>query len=136
MKRNYFIVIAVVILILVLGLFAIPALVDVNRYRPQIEARLETHFGREFSLGEMRLSLLPLAFAVNDVVIHESGEFQTGLPFARAATLYVRPRLFQLLRGEIELRSRSPTWSSSVTRTASGTSQLLGRARRTGNRSP
>ena len=42
----------IIFAVLVLGAFAIPYMVDVNRYRTQIEASLEDQFGRKFSLGE------------------------------------------------------------------------------------
>src|SRR5262245_23440275 len=114
----------VAIVLLFVVLLAIPALVDVNHYRPQIEARLEEQLGRDVSLGPMHLSLLPPGFRVEEVVIAEGAEFQTGRPFAQAQLLYVQPKLFRLLRGDLQIhglelsrpsvelvRSKDGTWN-------------------------
>src|SRR5437870_8808347 len=50
----------------VIALLVAPALVDVNHYRPQIESKLRDRLGREVSLGPMKLSLIPLAFCVEN----------------------------------------------------------------------
>ena len=80
-------------------------MVDVNRYRPQIEAKLEEQLGRDITLGAMNLTVFPLAFRVQDAVIAEAPEFQTGQAFAQTQTLYVKPKLLALLRRDIEIDS-------------------------------
>src|SRR5206468_2403838 len=92
-------------LVLIVAAVAIPRLVDVNHFRPQIEARLEEKLGRDVSLGRMGLSLFPPAFRVEDAVIAEDPEFNTGRPFAQVETLFVQPELLPLLRGDIQIRS-------------------------------
>jgi AsmA protein len=124
------------VILLFLAALAIPALVDVNRYRPQIEARLEEQLGRDISLGPMSLTLIPLAFRVQNAVIAESPEFPTGQPFARTDALYVQPKLWPLLRRDIQIdslslnrpsvelvRNKNGTWNFSTLATHKGDGQ-------------
>src|SRR5262249_51979501 len=61
--------------------------------------------GRDVSLGQMRLSLFPLAFRVEDAVIGEDPAFGKGRPFAEVQTLYVRPEFWPLLHHELQIDS-------------------------------
>src|SRR4029453_10880735 len=100
-------VLAVLIVLMVcLGIAALAfwASFDANRYRSQIEANLEGKFGRPIKLGDISVSVLPLAFRVQDAVIAEDPVFG-GCPFATIDTLYVQPRLFRLLRGTVDIKS-------------------------------
>jgi AsmA protein len=94
----------VVILIVVAGLLA-PRLIDVNRYRPQIESKLHDRLGRDVSLGPMRLSLIPLGFRVQNAVISDDPRFNTNRHFAQVQALSVRPEILPLLRHDIVIRS-------------------------------
>ena len=92
------------ILVVIVALAA-PRFIDVNRYRPQIEAELKDQLHRNVSLGPMRLSFIPLAFRADDVRIDEDPKFNTGHPFAQVQTLYVKPRLLPLLHHELQIKS-------------------------------
>jgi AsmA protein len=124
MIRTILIIIGIALVLLLIAVIAIPALVDVNRFRPQIEAKLEEELGRKVSLGEMRLGLFPLRFRVNNAVIEENPEFSTGRPFAQAQTLYVQPKLLPLIHKDLQIgtlelvrpnlefvRSRNGAWN-------------------------
>lgn len=115
-------IIGAVVLLLGLGaLLALPYLIDVNQYRGRVQAALQERLGREISLGEIHLSLLPPGLRVDEVVIGEDRGLQTGRPFARVQQFYVSPRLLPLLGGRFELRSvelRRPVIE--LVRTASG----------------
>src|SRR5438132_932180 len=76
-----------------------------NRYRPQIESKLEERLGRHVSLGPMTLSLMPLSLRVNDAVIGEDPQLDTGRPFATAGSLVLRPKLLPLVRREFEIKT-------------------------------
>jgi uncharacterized protein involved in outer membrane biogenesis len=95
---------AVAILIFI-AILITPAFIDVNKYRPQIEGKLSDRLGRHVALGPMKLTLIPLAFRVNDAVIGEDPQLNSGRPFATAGSLVVRPRLIPLLRREFEIKS-------------------------------
>src|SRR5437870_5403988 len=124
MSQKALVLIGVAVVLLFIAVWAIPTLVDVNRCRPQIEARLEDQLGRDVSLGAIHLSLLPLGFRVQQLVIAEGPEFQTGRPFAQAQMLYVQPKLLPLFRGDLQIhglelsrptvelvRSKQGTWN-------------------------
>src|SRR5262245_53592177 len=101
--RKVLIGLGIIVVIILIAALTSPRLIDVNRYRPKIEARLEQRMGRDVSLGPMSLSFYPLAFRAEDVTIAEDSEFPTERPFAHVATLFVSPELFPLLRGEIQI---------------------------------
>ena len=100
MRNKVIIGLGVLAILVVIALFAAPAFVDVNHYRPQIEAKLRDRLGREVSLGPMKISLIPLAFRVENAVIAEDPVFNSGRPFAQVQTLFVRPELLPLLHRE------------------------------------
>ncbi|HEU4402703.1 MAG TPA: AsmA family protein [Candidatus Polarisedimenticolia bacterium] len=91
--------------ILVGGVLALPHLVDVNRYRPQIAARLEEAAGRSVSLGTLTLSLLPApGLAARTPVLAESTRYP-GRDFLQAESLALRVGLLDLLRGRVTVKS-------------------------------
>ena len=57
MKRVLTIV-GVVVLVLVVVLIALPFIVDVNMFRPQIESELTAALGRQVKIGNLSLSIL------------------------------------------------------------------------------
>ena len=88
------------------GMFALPYLVDVNRYRPLIQDQIKTKLGREVVLGPMDLQVFPLTVRVRDFSIAEDVKFAaTGKPFASAKELRVHLGLFALLSGNVEVSS-------------------------------
>jgi uncharacterized protein involved in outer membrane biogenesis len=104
-KKKVIIGLGVLVVFVVIALLAAPSFIDVNHYRPQIEAKLQDRLGRQVSLGPMRISLIPLAFRVENAVIAEDPAFGTGRPFAQIQTLFVRPELLPLLHRQVQIRS-------------------------------
>jgi AsmA protein len=96
---------AAVVLVLVGVVLALPFIVDVNRYRPQLAGRIGLALNRQVSLGEMTLRVIPPGVRIENAVIGEASTFATGRPFARASALSVSVRVLPLLRGALELRS-------------------------------
>ncbi len=95
-----------IFIVILLGVVLVtPRFIDVNHYRPQIEAKRRQHLGRDVSLGPMRVSFVPLAFRVENAVVNEDVQYRTGRPFAQVQTLFVRPRLIPLLHHEVEIKS-------------------------------
>lgn len=107
--RWWMISLAIVAAIGMAVVFAVPALIDVNRYRGRIQAELESRLGRQVMLGEMHLSIVPLAFRVNQAAIAEDAGFRTGRPFATAQQLKVSAQLWPLLHGEVKINSLTLT---------------------------
>src|SRR6185436_10112543 len=87
---------------LVLGVWLF---VDVNKFQPQIQSRLEQQLHRKVTLGNMSLGLLPVRFTVKDVVIAEDPQFKSSFPFTQARQLDVRVSLLSLLTGKVQVDS-------------------------------
>ena len=95
-------IVGAVLVLLVLGVWLF---VDVNKFQPQIQAKLEQQLHRKVTLGKMSLGLLPVRFTVKDVVIAEDPAFKSSFPFTQARELDVRVRLLPLLGGSVQVAS-------------------------------
>jgi len=93
-----------VCVVVVIALALLPQFLDVNHYRPLIQAELQNRLGRPVSLGNIKASFLPPSLIVKDVVIGEDPRFGAG-PFAKAQELDVRVALIPLLRKDLQMRS-------------------------------
>jgi AsmA protein len=88
-------------------------LVDVNQFRPAIQAELQKQLHRPVNMGEMKLGLFPLAVRVENFSVGENPRFATGRLFITAKEIQVKAQLFSLLRKEIRVDSlvlASPTF--------------------------
>ena len=98
MRRSLIVVIAIVVLVII-GVLALPALLNVNKYKPRIQAELEKKLGRSVTLGDLHLRLFPFSIKVDGLTIGESPEFQSSHPFAKAGEVYATASLMSLLHG-------------------------------------
>ena len=96
---------AVVVAVVLIAVGAVWLLVDVNKYRPQIQAKVEEQLHRKVTLGNMKLGLLPLRFTVQDVTISEDPNFPSSFPFTQAKQLDIRVSLLPLLSGNVKVNS-------------------------------
>ncbi len=103
--RKLGITILVIVAVIIIAALALPSFLDVNRYHDRIQAELQKKLDRPVSLGQMRLSLLPLAFRVENAVVGEDANFRTQRPFAQAQELYVTAKLMPLLHGDVQVDS-------------------------------
>jgi uncharacterized protein involved in outer membrane biogenesis len=103
--RKLGIAILVIVVLIVAAALIVPHMINVNKYHDQIQAQLEKKLGRQVSLGEMRLSLIPLSFQVANPVIGEDKSFDSSRPFATADNLSVSVKFWPLLRKQVEVRS-------------------------------
>jgi AsmA protein len=95
MKRVLIGTVAVVLALLLLGVGAL-LLVDVNHFRPQIEASLGKALGREVSIGELHLAVWSGSLDADQIRIGEDPAFGTQ-PFVSARSLELGVRLWPLL---------------------------------------
>lgn len=110
---------AAVVLILVIGVLLF---VDVDQYRPTIETRLEQQLGRDVTLGELSLGLLPLRIEVAETRIGEDPALGNRPDFVSTERLGVRVGLLSLLAGNIEVASLDLERPSvELVKTAAGT---------------
>jgi len=82
MKRVLTIV-GIVVLVLVVVLVALPFIVDVNMFRPQIQAELTAALGRQVEIGNLRLSILGGSVEADDLSIADDPAF-SKTPFIQA----------------------------------------------------
>ncbi len=105
MKRFLLVAIGLVVVGVVVAALLLPAFVDVDAYRPEIEETLESATGRQVTLGELGLRLLPRpTLAASGLSIGEDPRFGTG-PFLDAKKLEVSVALLPLLRGKVAVGS-------------------------------
>lgn len=79
-SRKYLITAVVVVVVLaILCVLVVPALVDVNRYRPQVAALLESSTGKPARIGRLHLTLFPhIAIQVDDFALENPKGFPPG----------------------------------------------------------
>jgi uncharacterized protein involved in outer membrane biogenesis len=105
--RRIVTILGVFVVVAVLIVLVVPSLINVDRYRPQIETRLKEKLGREVKLGALKLHVIPLSVSIESITIGESPQFSSNLPFAAANNVAASVQLFSLLRGEPVLDSLS-----------------------------
>jgi AsmA protein len=86
----------IIIALLVIVVIAIPLLLDLNQFRPQIESQLTKALGREVKLGNIRFSLLSGSLVVSDIAIADNPAFGSS-PFVTAKSLQVGIELKPLI---------------------------------------
>ena len=82
--------------VLLAAALALPFLVDANRFRPLLEAKMSEALGREVSLGRLQLSILSGAVTADDLSIADDPVF-SKTPFMRAKSLGIGVNLARLL---------------------------------------
>jgi AsmA protein len=94
--KNVLKIVGVVIVVLIVVLIALPFLIDVNTFRPRIEAELSSALGRQVKVGNLKLSLLGGSLSADDLAIADDPSFSKG-PFIRAKELSVGVELMPLI---------------------------------------
>ena len=96
--------IAIVIAVLIVVAFALPFIIDVNIFRPRIEAELTNALGRKVTVGNLKLSLLSGSLAANNITIADDPAFSNA-PFVKAEALNVGVNMFPLILSKrLEIR--------------------------------
>jgi hypothetical protein len=103
--RKVVAVIGVIILVLVVAVLIFAATFDVNKYRGTIQSELQNKLGRQMTLGEMKLNLFPLSFAVHNLAIADDPHFSADSPFVKTQELDVSVKLIPLLHKQVEINS-------------------------------
>jgi len=106
MKAKRVLIIAgIILLVLIVVLVAAPLLIDVDRFRPAIEARLQTALGRPVEIGHLQFSLLSGGVLAQAITIGDDPSFSRS-PFLRAETLAVGVAIGPLIRSrELNIHS-------------------------------
>jgi uncharacterized protein involved in outer membrane biogenesis len=89
----------------VLCVLIVPKLVDVNRYRPQVAALLESETGKRARIGRLELTLFPhLAIQVDDFALENPKGFPRG-DFFKAHRIYALLQAGPLWHRQIVIQS-------------------------------
>jgi uncharacterized protein involved in outer membrane biogenesis len=104
--KKYLIIAAVFLGFLVLVcVLVVPRLIDVNRYRPQVAALLESETGKPASIGHLQLTLLPhLAIQVDNFTLGNPKGFPRG-DFFKAQKIYALLQAGPLWHRQIVIQS-------------------------------
>jgi uncharacterized protein involved in outer membrane biogenesis len=103
MRRRLFVVIPIAVILLI-GVVFFAILLNVDKYRPRVQAELQKKLDRPVTLGHLGLRLLPFSIRVDGFTIGDAPEFGSNRPFATAKEVYVSVGLISLLRGNPEVK--------------------------------
>ncbi len=91
------------LLVVVLGLLLLPPFINVNRYRKRVADSISRGLGREVSVSDIELKLLPRpGLVLSNFVVAEDPSYGAE-PMLRAATVTAYIRLTSLWRGRLEI---------------------------------
>jgi AsmA protein len=86
----------IVIAVLFVLAIALPLFINVNRFRPEIEANISAALGRKVTLGDLSLSILSGSVEANQLAISDDPKFSSA-PFIQAKSLKVGVELMPLI---------------------------------------
>jgi AsmA protein len=89
-------VIGIVIILLIMVAIAAPFLVNVNRFRPEIETNISAALGRQVRVGDLSLSILSGSVGADQLSIADDPKFSNA-PFIRARSLKVGVEVMPLI---------------------------------------
>jgi AsmA protein len=89
-------IIGIIVGVLILAVIALPFLINVNTFRPQIEAGLTSAMGRQVKIGNMSLSLFQGSLSADDLSVADDPAFSQQ-PFIKAKTLDVGVEMMPLI---------------------------------------
>ena len=103
--RRILIVAAGLIALTVVILWAAARLINVDRFRPQIEAEFEKRFHRTLRIQAVELRPFPFGVHLHHVEIGEQPRFPSTQRFAKSTDVYVNIGLLSMLRKQPEIKS-------------------------------
>jgi AsmA protein len=89
-------IVGIVVAILIVVAIALPFLINVNSFRPEIESNLSSALGRAVKVGDLSLSILSGSVEANDLSIADDPKFSNS-PFLQAKSLGVGVELMPLI---------------------------------------
>ena len=89
-------IVGIAIAVLIVIIIAIPFLINVNNFRPQIESNLGSALGRPVKVGNLSLSILSGSVGADELSIADDPKFSPS-PFIQAKKLEVGVEIFPLI---------------------------------------
>src|SRR5208337_5356994 len=96
MKNRWLRIVLIVVAVFVLILIALPFLINVNSFRPKIEAEASAALGRQVTIGNLSLSIFSGAVEADNVAIADDPAFSKS-PFVTAKSLKIGVELMPLI---------------------------------------
>jgi AsmA protein len=96
MNKKMLTIIGVIVAVLLVVILILPSLIDANRYKPEIQAKLGTALGRNVQIGNIKLSIFSGGVVVDDVAISDDPAFSNS-QFLAAKELTVGVHLIPLI---------------------------------------
>ncbi len=87
-NKKFFVIAGIVVGVLLVVLVVLPLFINVDQFRPQIEAQISSALGRKVEIGKLSLSLLSGGVTASDMTISDDPNF-SNQPFLKAKTLDV-----------------------------------------------
>ena len=97
-NRKLLLIAGAVVLFIIVVLAAVPLFVNVDRFRPQVEAQLKSALGRDVKIGKLGLSAFGGHVTAEDVAIADDPAFSQG-PFITTKSVAVEASVMKLLTG-------------------------------------
>jgi len=101
----------IVVAVLLIAIIVLPFTIDVNNFRPKLEAELSSGLGRQVKVGNLKLSLWSGSVAAEELSIADDPSFsQEGFVHAKALRvgLEIRPLIFSKKLNITELTLEQP----------------------------
>jgi AsmA protein len=89
-------VVGIIVALLIVAAIALPFLINVNSFRPQIESNLSSALGRPVKVGNLSLSILSGSVEADQLSIADDPKFSKA-PFIQAKSLQVGVELMPLI---------------------------------------
>jgi AsmA protein len=96
MRKHWLLITGGLIAIVLIALAALPFLIDVNRFRPQLEAQASAALGRDVKLGDLSLSILSGKVVAKDIEIADDPAFSQSA-FLKAKSVKIEIELKPLI---------------------------------------
>lgn len=96
MKKRWLMITAGAVVVVLLVLVALPFVIDVNRFRSDLEAKASQALGRTVKLGNLSLSILQGQVVANDIEIADDPEFSQSA-FLKATSVKIGVELKPLI---------------------------------------
>ena len=104
------VIIGIIVVVLLVIVIALPFIINVNRFKPELETKLSDALGRKVEIGNIGLSILSGGVNVDNLVVADDPAFSHS-PFLQAKELKAGVALLPLIfSGKLEVaRSPSPS---------------------------
>jgi AsmA protein len=105
MRRRLILVLAAIVAVVIIILLILPSLIDIDKYRPRIQAEAQEKLDRPVTLGKLTLHVFPLSVGIAGVTIGQAPGFPSQPPLATASNVSASVAFWSLLRGEPQIKS-------------------------------